>query len=45
MLVTRWGEFSRLAQLLDAAGNRPLVVDGRRVLDPAAFEHYEGIGR
>ena len=45
VLVTRWGEFSKLAGLLDELGRHPLVVDGRRVLDPASFAHYEGIGR
>lgn len=45
VLVTRWAEFSQLAGVLDALGRRPLVVDGRRVLDPGSFEHYEGIGR
>lgn len=45
VLVTRWKEFSQLAGLLKELGRRPLVVDGRRVLDPEAFAHYEGIGR
>jgi UDPglucose 6-dehydrogenase/GDP-mannose 6-dehydrogenase len=45
VLVTRWAEFSGLAGELAALGQRPLVVDGRRMLDPNAFEHYEGIGR
>ncbi len=45
ILVTRWTEFSQLAGLLKELGRRPLVVDGRRILDPEAFAHYEGIGR
>jgi len=45
VLVTRWKEFNELAQVLKDAGRAPLVVDGRRVLDPAAFAAYEGIGR
>ena len=45
VLVTRWAEFSQLAGLLNELGQRPLVVDGRRVLDPGSFAHYEGIGR
>jgi UDPglucose 6-dehydrogenase len=45
ILVTRWEEFSQLAGLLNELGQCPLVVDGRRVLDPASFAHYEGIGR
>jgi UDPglucose 6-dehydrogenase/GDP-mannose 6-dehydrogenase len=45
VLVTRWAEFSQLAGLLKELGRSPLVVDGRRVLDPASFALYEGIGR
>ncbi|MCS6947585.1 MAG: UDP-glucose/GDP-mannose dehydrogenase family protein [Steroidobacteraceae bacterium] len=45
VLVTRWREFERLADVLDRLGKQPLVVDGRRVLDPARFQRYEGIGR
>lgn len=45
VLVTRWDEFSRLAALLRTLDRNPLVVDGRRVLDPASFARYEGIGR
>jgi UDPglucose 6-dehydrogenase len=45
VLVTRWAEFSELAGLLNELARRPLVVDGRRVLDPGSFPRYEGIGR
>lgn len=45
VLVTRWEEFGGLASVLAALGREPLVVDGRRVLDPHAFRRYEGIGR
>lgn len=45
VLVTRWAEFSRLAGVLNELGQHPLVVDGRRALDPADFRFYEGIGR
>lgn len=44
VLVTRWAEFSDLASQLAPLGRRPLVVDGRRVLNPEAFERYEGVG-
>lgn len=44
-LVTRWSEFKGLAGVLDELGTQPLVVDGRRMLDPGAFKHYSGIGR
>ena len=45
ILVTRWPEFSQLAALLNELHHHPLVVDGRRVLDPQSFSQYEGIGR
>lgn len=43
LLVTRWPQFRELPHML--AGRAPLVVDGRRLLQPEAFERYEGIGR
>jgi len=45
ILVTRWAQFQALADVLRAAGRAPLVIDGRRVLEPADFARYEGIGR
>jgi UDPglucose 6-dehydrogenase len=45
VLVTRWAEFGELPALLARLGRSPLVVDGRRMLPPAAFARYEGIGR
>jgi UDPglucose 6-dehydrogenase/GDP-mannose 6-dehydrogenase len=45
VLVTRWAEFAELPALLARLGRSPLVVDGRRMLPPAAFARYEGIGR
>jgi len=44
VLVTRWDEFRGLPDALRATGRTPLLVDGRRMLDPAAYERYEGIG-
>jgi UDPglucose 6-dehydrogenase/GDP-mannose 6-dehydrogenase len=44
LLVTRWTEFGRLAQLLDGMIDPPVVIDGRRMLDPRAFANYDGIG-
>ena len=44
-LVTRWPEFATLASVLDEMGRQPLVVDGRRCLEPARFARYAGIGR
>lgn len=45
VLVTRWPEFQDLARTLNELERTPLVVDGRRVLAPRDFAHYEGIGR
>lgn len=45
VLVTRWPEFAGLPDLLAGRVPPPLVVDGRRVLDPTRFARYEGIGR
>lgn len=45
LLVTRWQEFLRLPQLLRGRPNPPLLVDGRRLIDPASVPRYEGIGR
>jgi UDPglucose 6-dehydrogenase len=44
VLLTRWPEFRRVAELLKKLGQSPLVIDGRRMLDKNEFEHYEGIG-
>lgn len=45
MLITRWEEFQQLPALLKGRAAAPLVVDGRRMLAPDAFERYDGIGR
>jgi UDPglucose 6-dehydrogenase len=45
MLVTRWSEFQRVPDLLRKAGAAPILIDGRRMLDPASVDRYEGIGR
>jgi UDPglucose 6-dehydrogenase/GDP-mannose 6-dehydrogenase len=45
LLVTRWREFGQLADLLRGRSPAPLVVDGRRMLEPRDFPRYEGIGR
>ena len=44
VLITRWADYGRLAEILDAAEADPVVVDGRRMLKPADFQRYEGIG-
>lgn len=44
MLVTRWPEFLRLPEQLAKMVNPPVLIDGRRILDPASIARYEGIG-
>jgi len=44
VLVTRWEAFRELPDALRATGRRPLLVDGRRMLDKTAYERYAGIG-
>ena len=44
-IVTRWAEFTQLSGVLRALGRDPLVVDGRRLLNPDGFRRFEGIGR
>ena len=44
VVVTRWRQFGALADLVARLDPAPLVVDARRMLDPHAFESYEGIG-
>jgi len=45
ILITRWGEFSQLAGVLNELDHHPLVIDGRRMLEPRSFVNYEGMGR
>lgn len=44
LLVTRWDEFSRIPELFRTRSPQPLLVDGRRMIDPASIDNYEGIG-
>jgi UDPglucose 6-dehydrogenase len=44
ILLTRWGEFETLAELLAGKDPQPLFVDGRRMLDKRCFTRYAGIG-
>ncbi len=43
-LMTRWGEFERLPELLGGRDGQPLVVDGRRMLARDSVARYAGIG-
>ena len=44
LLVTRWDEFRQLPALLRGQAHPPLLVDGRRIVEPASVPRYEGIG-
>jgi len=44
LLVTRWAEFRQIPELLKVMARQPLLVDGRRIIEPAAVPRYEGIG-
>ena len=45
LLVTRWDDFQRVPALLKGRANAPVVIDGRRVIEPASVPRYEGVGR
>ena len=45
VLLTRWQGFECLPTLLSAMQSPPLLVDGRRFLNPAEIPRYDGIGR
>ena len=44
LLVTRWEDFRRLPVLLRHHASPPLLVDGRRMLEPDSVPRYDGIG-
>jgi UDPglucose 6-dehydrogenase/GDP-mannose 6-dehydrogenase len=44
VVVTRWREFEALPGVVAEMTPPPLVYDGRRMLDRAAFARYDGIG-
>lgn len=43
-LMTAWPQYLTLAEHIENAEPPPLVVDGRRVLDPARFSRFAAIG-
>jgi UDPglucose 6-dehydrogenase/GDP-mannose 6-dehydrogenase len=45
VLVTRWRQYEELPDLLAELDPQPLLVDGRRVVDPERVARYDGIGR
>ena len=44
VIVTRWDEYLELPTILQGAKKQPLVVDGRRMLQPESVARYAGIG-
>jgi UDPglucose 6-dehydrogenase len=44
VLVTRWSDFEALPDILAELDPQPMVIDGRRMLDPESVERYDGIG-
>ncbi len=44
LLITRWAEFSRLPELLAKRADAPLLIDGRRMIEPRTVAKYDGIG-
>lgn len=44
VIVTRWAEYLKVPDLIAHREDAPLVVDGRRMLDPQAVVNYRGIG-
>lgn len=44
LLMTRWPEFERLAQIMAARGDTAVVIDGRRLLSKHDFARFEAIG-
>jgi UDPglucose 6-dehydrogenase len=44
VLVTRWRQYDALPDLLARLEPQPILVDGRRVVDPERVERYDGIG-
>ncbi len=45
LLITSWEEFRSLPDLLHQRDSPPLLVDGRRFLEPQSVPRYVGIGR
>lgn len=44
VLVTSWAPFKALEEIVPQLARQPVVVDGRRFFEKAAFRLYEGIG-
>jgi UDPglucose 6-dehydrogenase len=44
VLMTRWDEFAELPKILNDIEQKPVVIDGRRMLEKSRIESYLGIG-
>jgi UDPglucose 6-dehydrogenase len=44
LLTTRWPEYNQLAKIVSKLDAQPLVIDGRRMLNPTDFARFEAIG-
>ncbi|MBF0194382.1 MAG: UDP-glucose/GDP-mannose dehydrogenase family protein [Magnetococcales bacterium] len=44
MVLTHWPQFDKLDKILSSQASQPLVIDGRRQLEPSKFKDYLGIG-
>jgi UDPglucose 6-dehydrogenase/GDP-mannose 6-dehydrogenase len=44
VIITRWDHYRQVPELVAQLDPPPLVVDGRRMLDPASVPDYAGIG-
>ena len=44
LLVTRWGEFDSVPRLISQLAVPPLLIDGRRMIEPGSVPKYDGIG-
>ena len=45
LVMTRWREFEQIPKILASMKIPPMLIDGRRMLDPARIARYDGIGR
>ncbi len=44
MIVTRWADYQRVPEVLKGLDVPPVIIDGRRIIDPASVPAYEGVG-
>jgi len=44
LLLTHWDEFDEIPELIASLKNKPVFIDGRRMIDKNKIENYTGIG-